>query len=415
MRGLKGIILIFSLLLPFALSAQEAKHVLFVGNSYTEVNNLPRMVADVAASMGDVLAYGSNTPGGFTFQQHCSNQSMTLIRQGGWDVVVLQEKSQYPSFPDSQVAAEVFPYAQRLVDSVYAHGWCAEPMFYMTWGRRDGDSYNAQFFPPLATYEGMDSLLCARYLQMASDNDASVCPVGRVWRYLRRHHPDLELYQSDGSHPSVAGTYAAACSFYTMLFHRDPAGIAYSPEELAPTQAQVIRQAVSTVVYDSLSAWQRRQPALQVMEVDTPQYMGCSFVVESEHCDTVRCSWGDGTDTSFVGSFNAWHAYVDTGVYTITLTATRHCLDTVVVRTFHAHHEGTVGLWPLATDHWPLKVYPNPATDKVHVGVQAELVLYSLDGRRLRRCHADTMPLEGLPSGGYLLTVDGVPHHIIKR
>ena len=394
------------------LRAQEAKHVLFVGNSYTEVNDLPRMVAEVAASMGDVLTYGSNTPGGCTFQQHCTNQTMALIRQGGWDAVVLQEQSQYPSFPDSQVEAEVFPYARRLVDSIYAHGWCSEPMFYMTWGRRDGDSYNAQFFPPLATYEGMDSLLSARYLQMAAANDASVCPVGRVWRYLRRNHPALELYQTDGSHPSVAGTYAAACSFYTMLFHRNPVDIAYRPEALTPAQAQTIRQAVGTVVYDSLSAWQRRRPALRVTDIDTPQYMGCAFAVESEHCDTVRCSWGDGSDTTFAQTAVVRHTYAAPGTYTVTFTASHHCLDTVVVRTLHVNQEGIPDLQPPTSG---LHVYPNPAIDQVHVGAQAELVLYSLDGRRLRRCHADTLPLEGLASGGYLLTVDGEPIIIIKR
>jgi hypothetical protein len=415
MRKGKITLLVALVFLPWVattLRAQEAKRVLFVGNSYTEVNDLPRMVAEVAASMGDVLTYGSNTPGGCTFQQHCTNQTMALIRQGGWDAVVLQEQSQYPSFPDSQVQAEVFPYARRLVDSIYAHGWCSEPMFYMTWGRRDGDSYNAQFFPPLATYEGMDSLLCARYLQMAAANDASVCPVGRVWRYLRRHHPALELYQTDGSHPSVAGTYAAACSFYTMLFHRNPVDIAYRPDALTPAQAQTIRQAVGTVVYDSLSGWQRRRPALQVTDIDTPQYMGCAFAVEGEHCDTVRCFWGDGSDTTFAQTAVVRHTYAAPGSYTVTFTASRHCLDTVVVRTLHVNQEGIPDLQPPTSG---LRVYPNPANDRVHVGVPAELVLYSLDGRRLRRCHADTLPLEGLASGGYLLTVDGEPIIIIKR
>lgn len=417
MRKEKITLLVALVFLPWvadSLRAQESKHVLFVGNSYTEVNNLPRMVADVAASMGDVLTYGSHTPGGCTFQQHCSNESMQFIRQGGWDAVVLQEQSQYPSFPDSQVAAEVLPYARRLVDSVYAHGWCSEPMFYMTWGRRDGDSYNARFFPPLATYEGMDSLLCARYMQMGAANDASVCPVGRVWRYLRRNHPDLELYQSDGSHPSVAGTYAAACSFYTMLFHRNPVDISYRPDALTAAEAQTIRQAVGTVVYDSLSAWQRRRPALQVTEIDTPQYMGCAFAVESERCDTVRCSWGDGSDTLFVGGqhVSACHTYATPGSYTVTFTASRHCLDSVVVVTSFVDQEGIADLEPPTCG---LHVHPNPAIDKVHVGVQAELVLYSLAGRRLRRCHADSLPLEGLASGGYLLTVDGEPILIIKR
>ena len=43
--------------------AQDSKRVLFIGNSYTEVNNLPQMVANVAQSMGDEVVYNSNTPG----------------------------------------------------------------------------------------------------------------------------------------------------------------------------------------------------------------------------------------------------------------------------------------------------------------------------------------------------------------
>lgn len=214
---------------------QQTVNVLFIGNSYTEANNLPQMVQQMAASTGDQLTYESNTPGACTFSQHCSNRSMTLICNGGWDIVVLQEQSQYPSFPQSQVAAEVFPYAERLVDSVYARNPCGEPMFYMTWGRKNGDAYNAQYFPVLGTYEGMDSMLCERYTYMAQHNDASLCPVGRVWRYLRENHAEIELYQSDESHPSMAGTYAAACAFYTMFFHRDPDSIAYDASLPAAT------------------------------------------------------------------------------------------------------------------------------------------------------------------------------------
>ena len=394
--------------------AQEMKNVLFVGNSYTEVNNLPQMVADVAASMGDALAFSTVTPGGCTLRQHCSNQSMTLIRQGGWDAVVLQEQSQYPSFPDGQVQSEVFPYAKRLVDSIYAHGWCAEPMFYMTWGRRDGDAYNAQFFPPLATYEGMDSLLCARYMSMGADNDASVCPVGRVWHRLRHNHPDIELYQADGSHPSVAGTYAAACSFYTMLFHGDPAAITFSPDALSPAVALTIRQAVSAVVYDSLPVWQRRQPEVRVTEVDTPQYMGCVLGVDCELCDTLRCDWGDGSDTvlTALSPLTVGHIYADTGLYTVTLTATRHCMNAEASLSFHAVAE------PLRVDmpDAAVAVGPNPAGDWIRAGRCADLALYSLDGRLLRRrSHADTMPLHGLAAGVYLLSVDGIAHRIIKR
>lgn len=245
--------------LLFAAVAQEApKKVLFIGNSYTEVNNLPLLVQKAAESAGCHMTYQSNTPGGCTFEQHCSNQSMTLIRKGGWDVVVLQEQSQLPSFPQSQVEAECLPFAAELVDSVYACNPDGEAMFYMTWGRKNGDSRNAQYFPVLGSYEGMDSMLYTRYMYMARENDASVCPVGRVWRNIRSNHREIELYQSDESHPSMAGSYAGACAFYTMIFHSNPNEITFTPEELDPEQAATIRGVVERVVFDSLSFWLRQ-------------------------------------------------------------------------------------------------------------------------------------------------------------
>ena len=391
--------------------AQQSKHVLFIGNSYTEVNNLPQMVADVASSMGDTLTYEANTPGGCTFGQHCTNQSMALIRQGGWDAVVLQEQSQYPSFPQSQVENEVFPYARRLVDSVYAHGWCTEPMFYMTWGRKNGDQQNAQVFPVLGTYEGMDSMLCLRYRQMASDNDASVCPVGRVWRYLRENHGEIELYQSDGSHPSVAGTYAAACAFYTMLFLRNPEDITYEPGLDAAT-ARVIRSAARRVVYDTMATWQRVSPRVQVVEVDTPQYMSCSFALEFIDCDTVLCDWGDGTVEVFVPTTsNVRHLYADTGNYTLTLTASRHCMSSTITNMFHATEEPSEPQGIDRIGDEKVFISPNPASQTVRVThPQAVAVeLCSLDGRilstRIPQGLTSSFNLANLPSGVYLIRI----------
>lgn len=408
--------LIFSFqfsILDSSVHAQQRKRVLFIGNSYTQVNNLPRMVAEVAASMGDTLSYGENTPGGCTFNQHCTNQSMTLIQQGGWDAVVLQEQSQLPSFPQSQVEYECFPYAQRLVDSIYAHGWCTEPMFYMTWGRKNGDQQNAQFFPPLGTYEGMDSLLCLRYMQMASDNDASVCPVGRVWRRLREDHSEIELYQSDGSHPSVEGSYAAACAFYTMLFLRNPEEITYEAG-LESDVARTIRSVVRSVVYDTLSQWQRVPPAIQVVEENTQQDMSCSFTLECADCDTLLCNWGDGNTELYPSpaTTNVSHTYADTGLYTLSFTALRHCMSTTETRTFHATGEPAVpqGIGDVPQEQITLS--PNPAWSTATVYLPAgaiALELCSMDGRVISTYtpQGDSCSLEvgTLPLGTYVLRV----------
>ena len=244
-------------------SVTFAQRVLFVGNSYTAVNDLPAMVSSIAGMMGENMTYETSAPGGCTFQGHLT-QSAQYIQQGGWDVVVLQEQSQLPSFPYNQFMNESYPYAQQLCQMIRQYNPEARIVFYMTWGRKYGDSQNAQFYPVLGTYEGMDSLLRARYMQMAQDNHAQVSPVGAVWHHIRDHYPQIELYQSDESHPSLYGTYAAACCFYTVLYHKDPMEIQYTPE-IDAQYADLIRQSAKAVAYDSLNTW------LFIEEPDTTQ------------------------------------------------------------------------------------------------------------------------------------------------
>jgi hypothetical protein len=251
---------IFSILILLLVSSclwADGYKVLFIGNSYTDVNNLPQMIASIAESEGDTLVFSANLPGGFTFNNHLNSANSitpSLIQQGGWDYVVLQGQSQEPSFPDIQFYSQTYPYAQQLCEMVRQYNPEAKPMFYMTWGRKNGDQLNCPYFPPLCTYEGMDSLLYLRYMTMAADFEAEVSPVGALWHFLHDHNPEIELYASDGSHPSLAGSYAAACSFYTVLFRKNPRELTYNPG-IADDEAESIRIAASKVVYDSLAKW----------------------------------------------------------------------------------------------------------------------------------------------------------------
>ncbi|MFN5620258.1 MAG: T9SS type A sorting domain-containing protein [Flavobacteriales bacterium] len=236
-------------------SAQLNKRALFLGNSYTYYNNLPQLTVDVALSAGDTLEVGSSTPGGYTFEDHLSNSaSMSLIAEGTWDYVVLQQQSQMPAFPLSQVEVETFPFATQLNEAILTANPCAETIFYMTWGRENGDQQNCAGWPPVCTYEGMDDLLRERYLMMAEMNQGIVSPVGAVWRYLRENHPGIGLFASDGSHPSPEGSYAAALAFYTSIFRKSPLATSYNYTIADSTEA-IMRSAVHEVVFNQFSQW----------------------------------------------------------------------------------------------------------------------------------------------------------------
>lgn len=256
---MKKFLLSFCFLWVVLFSYADHYKVLFIGNSYTEVNNLPQLISHLATSTGDTVEYAAQTPGGCTFQQHLTG-ALSLIRQGGWDYVVLQEQSQLPSFPESQFMSQCYPFATQLCDTIRKYNPEANIVFYMTWGRKNGDQQNCPYFPPLCTYEGMDSLLYERYMMLAEDNQAMVSPVGYVWRYIRSNFPDIELYQADESHPSLAGSYAAACTFYTTLFGKTPIWIA-TDENVPADQAVIIRDVVAELVFDSLERWSFLTPS----------------------------------------------------------------------------------------------------------------------------------------------------------
>ena len=409
----------FLVLFVGSVFAQEQPRMLFIGNSYTQVNNLPQMVADIAQSMGKSMEYCSNTPGGCTFEMHCHNQSMTMICNGGWDFVIMQEQSQLPAFPLDSVEQYVFPFAQQLVDSIYVHNPCAEPMFYMTWGRKNGDTEFG--YPPMDTYEGMDSLLYARYMQMGEDNDASVCPVGRVLHYLRDHNAEIELYMSDESHPSLAGSYAAACAFYTLFFSCDPDSISHNAG-LDENAARAIRTAVHEVVFDSLWKWRRPLPKADFV-VDSVDFLNVRFVSKAKHFQEQELDFGDG-ETLQTGDTLIWHSFPESGIYLVKQIVSRHCMADTAWRLVRL--EAPVGIVE-ENDLSIISISPNPADDEVKLhlpeGMVVEVTLYGIDGRELwqkeMKNPSNTIALHGVPSGLYVMkvvTVHGTAfRRIVKR
>ena len=243
--------------IPYCNQLEDTLRVLFIGNSYTASNNLLNIISTIANSMGDYLYTDSSLIGGSTLQTHVNNpNSNNLIMNGEWDYVVLQEQSQYPSFPLWQVEQDVFPYATGLCELINEYNDCGETIFFMTWGRENGDSNNCANWPPVCTYEGMDDLLQERYMMMGSDNGALVSPVGAVWRYIRDAEYDLDLYASDGSHPSLLGSYIAGVCFYTTLFQKNPLNIPWNEGlNVSESDSELIKDVVKIVLYDDLENW----------------------------------------------------------------------------------------------------------------------------------------------------------------
>lgn len=363
--------------------AGDTLRVLFIGNSYTDVNNLPQVVSKLASAGGDSLFYEMSVPGGQTLEQHCTNTAtLGYIAQGNWDFVVLQEQSQRPSFEEAQVAADVYPYAEYLDSLVHHYNSCAQTVFYMTWGRKNGDAGNCAFWPPVCTYQGMDSLLQLRYSIMAEDNKSWVSPVAKLWRNLRNNNPGINLYQADESHPSEAGTYAAAVSFYSLLFGKNPVSNTYN-FTLSTADANAIKAAAKTVVFDSLDHWRMFTTLPVVDSIAIVPGANGSVMIECTAINpqnVIGFSWsfGDGSPNSFAAA--PTHAYATPGTYTVCLTVSSPLCD---AKTYCQ----TIVIDPVNIkdlDSWKgLSVYPNPAKSKLYIeglGQETTFRLYNYLG-----------------------------------
>lgn len=199
--------------------AAHPLHVLFIGNSYTYVNNLPALLEGLGASANPPVPIQTRavTRPGVRLQQHWDRgEALAALREGHWDYVVLQEQSTLGllliegrhEVNDPELAFH--PYARRFAEEARKVG--AQPLFLLTWARRDTPESQAR--------------LTQAYMSVARDLGAPIIPAGLAWARVRQEEPDVVLYNQDGSHPAPAGSYLTASTLYATLTGHSPVGLA---------------------------------------------------------------------------------------------------------------------------------------------------------------------------------------------
>ena len=202
--------------------------VLFLGNSYTYANDLPAVFRELARGGGQNVETGMVAGGGETLADHAASPDSTAaIRGSGWQFVVVQEQSQVPSL-ESARQSQMYPATRSLVNIIRTAG--ATPILFQTWAHRDGwADYGLD-------YGAMQAAIDEGYATIGRELRVAVAPAGQAWQATLRQDPMIALWQEDGSHPSMAGTYLAACVLYARIFDASPVGIPMT-EGLAPDVA----------------------------------------------------------------------------------------------------------------------------------------------------------------------------------
>jgi len=217
--------------------------ILWVGNSFFYYNNSMHGHFGRLASAGNSGSVRSTsvTISGSGIDWHDVGAYLAPGRLGGYsfvgdnevrfnppgrqyDAVMMMDCSQCPVHP--QLAPVFHEYAKKHSQTIRAAG--ARPILFMSWAYKDKPEMTAQ--------------LAEQYTIAGKANGALVVPAGLAFAKSIARRPQLELYVPDKRHPSLAGTYLAACTVYASVLGKSPVGNAYTaglPADVAAHLQQV--------------------------------------------------------------------------------------------------------------------------------------------------------------------------------
>lgn len=259
---------------------KDVTRVLFIGNSFTYINDLPHQLVNVAASLGRTVEVENSTIGGCTLyaqRPQEDHRTMELLRRD-WDFIVLNDQSMIPAFQSTREK-----YFYPAINNFAAHKKHAKIVLYLTMAYHDGSSVDAchthagsdrcwplgdlgdvlhrecdkSHFNPIESFACMGYAVARGYLAAVEKSGADlVAPAGLAWQaahgvreipasckahidaeYSEPMHlslvqdgqlPDLALHAKSWGkvdiHPTRVGQYLNALTLFATLFGESPLG-----------------------------------------------------------------------------------------------------------------------------------------------------------------------------------------------
>lgn len=228
-----------------SLSADTIK-ILFIGNSYTYYNDMPVIFENIANAAGANVTAESITMGSHRLYMWADPADTegakvyeALSAQSDYDMIVLQEQSTYPiNHYDDFLSG-----AQTLANEIAKTQTDCRIYMYETWG-------SPKYGPNHGGIPEMEMKLRTAYENAAAAIGAEVSYVGKAFTYVYENHKDIDLYQSDDTHPTYVGSYLSACVHAAAMLGIDPRTSTFDGE-LDPTAAALMKDIAYQIVFGS--------------------------------------------------------------------------------------------------------------------------------------------------------------------
>jgi hypothetical protein len=242
---------------PAPAPVQEVRSLLWVGNSFYYYNNSMHghvgQLLSAAGRRGHRASSATISGSGLNWHDVASHlrpdsgvgsysfvgdNEVRFNPQGGrrFDAVMMMDCSQCPIHP------QLGPLFHEFVGkhSATARRFGAEPILFMSWAYAD----KPEMTEPLA----------AEYVKAGRAHNALVVPAGLAFAEAAKKRPDVSLIVADKRHPSLAGTYLAACTVMASVYKTSPVGNAYTAGLPAAVAAHL-----QAVAWDTAQAFHAKE------------------------------------------------------------------------------------------------------------------------------------------------------------
>lgn len=224
--------------------AKKGSHILFVGNSHTFTNDLPQIFYNMTLAFDKECEVYELTEGGYYLQQFDDpNDELGAKLENGLkstklDFVILQDNTNASASdaPDK----DMYPYITSLDTKIKQAG--AQTALFMTWAPKNGISSTITL-----TRDEIQSTIANNYITAANQIDGLLFPAGIAFSIVADKYPEIELWDQDEMHPSLAGSYLASCIMYAQLFQESPEGCTYI-DELDPDTASILQATANELI-----------------------------------------------------------------------------------------------------------------------------------------------------------------------
>lgn len=197
---------------------KEPIQILFLGNSATYYNDMPLMVKGLATAAGKNVEVTSITASGYKLSQYIEDNSYylnlitTTLNKTSFDYIIVQDHREV-MIQNSTKSEESFLVLKELFDK---NG--AKVILYETQADYEGRTFKINNSTVFLDHSMMQYYLTKNYFYIGNKHNVEVSAAGPNYTRCTEMFPEINLYNKDKLHPSVEGSYLAACTLYESIF-----------------------------------------------------------------------------------------------------------------------------------------------------------------------------------------------------